>query len=670
MKRNLARHEVEASEGFESHQFSVEFSAEMFSLISDTLYSRPIEAIVRELSCNAFDSHVKAGTESTPFIIKCPTRMNTEFFVQDFGTGLTPKEIKEVYTVVFKSDKTHTNDMTGCFGVGSKSPFSYTHQFAVESVVDGTKWIYSVYLDENRIPCISDLTKGGVETQDPDGVKISFDIKSNDIYSFEQAFKKSLKWFIDHPPTVKGTTIPELTFEQRGDDWGFINNASYYSTHYRNPYAVMGNVAYEIDPNQFDVDLPGSMVMWFELGELTPAASREYLQYDDRTINAISGKYERVIKELAKDAQDAVNQADNLFDARVIVRKLRDASSIGSEIAKTITWNGDKMSWSTSISPSSSGAKLWEYRAGSKRLVYGFPVKENAYLIVHDETYLKNKKTEYLSEQDHSKYYYVASGMSSDEIAEFAENVGLKKGQYLLTSEMSRPPTHQNSANKSSSAQRAGAFWKFDCPSSSYGTKMADYWEKHVDDLADFAYYVKRKANKPFNGDGNLMAGPESLARKVRHLESLGVEVVIYATTESRMDKIPDNWKDFHQAYDEFMSWVEVNTNANYSFILQTFSNDYDFSIIRQISRYKNIDDPRFEEIKLALQEWENGKDGHRMLVKKGRPDYNSYKTSDLRVTAQSIADDYPLLGEVRYAHKVSDELVEYINLKYNQESN
>ena len=45
----------------DSSAFTIRTSAKAFKVLSDNLYSDKITAVIRELSCNAYDSHVQAG---------------------------------------------------------------------------------------------------------------------------------------------------------------------------------------------------------------------------------------------------------------------------------------------------------------------------------------------------------------------------------------------------------------------------------------------------------------------------------------------------------------------------------------------------------------------------------------------------------------------------------
>ena len=69
-------------------EFRIRNSAKAFKILSDGLYSNKIRAIVRELSCNAVDSHVAADKENVPFEVHLPTMLEPWFSVKDFGIGL------------------------------------------------------------------------------------------------------------------------------------------------------------------------------------------------------------------------------------------------------------------------------------------------------------------------------------------------------------------------------------------------------------------------------------------------------------------------------------------------------------------------------------------------------------------------------------------------------
>ena len=111
----------------------------MFKLLLNNLYSQPVAAILRELSCNAIDAHVSVGNLN-PFHMQLPTLLNSNFVIRDFGPGLDEEEINLYLNTLFSSSKTQSNDFIGSFGLGSKVAFSLVSSFNIESYKDCTKY--------------------------------------------------------------------------------------------------------------------------------------------------------------------------------------------------------------------------------------------------------------------------------------------------------------------------------------------------------------------------------------------------------------------------------------------------------------------------------------------------------------------------------------------------
>mgnify|MGYP000694507503 CR=1 FL=1 len=126
---------AEGLEG-ERESFTIEANGKAFRTLIDGLYSNKIQAVCRELSSNAQDSHIDAG-QTRPFEVSIPTSLDPVFRVRDFGTSLSHEDVMFLYTRIFKSTKETTNDQTGALGLGSKSPFAYTDTFSVVAYLNG-----------------------------------------------------------------------------------------------------------------------------------------------------------------------------------------------------------------------------------------------------------------------------------------------------------------------------------------------------------------------------------------------------------------------------------------------------------------------------------------------------------------------------------------------------
>ena len=107
-----------------------------FFLLSSTLYKEPYRAIIRELVSNAIDASKQLPIEEQKdVILHIPSNIsNQEFYVQDFGIGMSLEQVINIYGNYFASNKQNDANSIGGFGLGGKTPFIY-----VKNKPDGFK---------------------------------------------------------------------------------------------------------------------------------------------------------------------------------------------------------------------------------------------------------------------------------------------------------------------------------------------------------------------------------------------------------------------------------------------------------------------------------------------------------------------------------------------------
>jgi HSP90 family molecular chaperone len=204
----------------ETRDFKIKASGEIFQMFSSTLYSNKPRAILRELGCNAYDSHVANGNQDKPFEVTLPTQWEPTLEIRDFGTGLSHEDMMELYSTYFESTKRDSNDYTGAFGIGSKSPFSYTDQFTVVSIFGGEKRTYIASLSDEGTPTLSSV--GCVASSEPTGLAVRMAIGPNDMATFQGEALDVYSYFRTIP-ILKGAKEavikPEYTSQEKGL-WG------------------------------------------------------------------------------------------------------------------------------------------------------------------------------------------------------------------------------------------------------------------------------------------------------------------------------------------------------------------------------------------------------------------------------------------------------------------
>lgn len=200
MKVQQANHRLEIG-GMDSpvSKAKIMATAGMFKIMYDKLYTYKEEAILRELLANAWDAHVAAGNTDTPIEIHLPTELEPWFEIKDFGTGLAPEHVHRMYDYG-ATDKDHSSEFIGGFGIGAKTPLCLTDQFSVVTRWHGAKHTYQVFLDSDGTP--SCMSVGQRDTDEPNGVTIHVPISPsawNTQDSFQTAFKR-LYPFVPTPP--------------------------------------------------------------------------------------------------------------------------------------------------------------------------------------------------------------------------------------------------------------------------------------------------------------------------------------------------------------------------------------------------------------------------------------------------------------------------------------
>lgn len=306
--------------GLVAKAFGVTASNKTFSILSSVIYKNPILAIVRELSCNAYDAHVAAKTVDKPFDIRIPSKLDPMFSIRDYGTGISVEDVFSIYAVYFESTKATSNQFTGALGLGSKSPLSYTNTFSVKSHINGETSVFTVFVDDEGIPSISHLST--LISDEPTGFEVSFAVKRIDIDDFVTAVASFYSTYPAVLPKIHGTTDVIVTKNPRyhieGKSWYFDadRNGNCTSNRYANATVVQGNVPYPIrldnlkDSAEFaalPLDIQSaveemcssSLVFIVDIGTVKFAASREELQYTTATVKTVIDALIKIVQEAA-----------------------------------------------------------------------------------------------------------------------------------------------------------------------------------------------------------------------------------------------------------------------------------------------------------------------------------------------------------------------------------
>lgn len=401
------------------HRFQIVATGSAFKILSDSLYTHKVDAVVREISCNAFDAHVMSNVRDKPFVVTLPTPTHPRFIVRDFGPGLSKTKFVEVYTSYFQSTKQDSNDFIGCLGLGSKTPFIMSPCFTVHSYHDGHEQVWQAFVNDTGEP---DVQLISVHPSDElSGLKvvvpIGHDMQPAQLKGlcdeFSKVASRIYKWFKVPPVVTKGDQVTSMKFPYHLDPADYraipvpVNGRTAYawfptkttvqsSEHSNTILVKMGNVVYpynleEANVTRFagDVDrvqklvkhTRGSqfntkthpLVLELNIGDVSVAPSREALSLSTNTeqvvLTALINGYDVMASERQKEINNAktVYEKCNLYySIPSIIRTAYNITVDGRTLTGKGNWDFIPSSSTTSVYPlrEIDSTNLWlRYRA-------------------------------------------------------------------------------------------------------------------------------------------------------------------------------------------------------------------------------------------------------------------------------------------------------------------
>lgn len=350
-------------------KFKIGNLGRILGILRSQMYSNNIKAIAREISSNARDAHREIGTPERPIEIHIPNSMDPLFRVKDYGPGIDPDRMEHVFIQYGTSTKDDSDEETGGFGLGAKTPFAYTDQFQITTVTpDGSsniKRVYVAFIDESEAGKMRLMAEA--PTDEECGTEISFEVKEEEFYRFSEASLEVCQHW-DPRPEFTGRTVPEWAEEERklflsGPGWKMFKNEgrdNYYHHNRNQPsVAIVDGILYPININNIECVKDGDdyigdnnyaqlmnkgLQLSFNTGEVTLVPSREELKYDAITQAAIKDRLDAVMVEVQKFLVQKVNDCDSYVGAVGAYREFK--SYLGFAIPKDFKaeWKGNAVS--------------------------------------------------------------------------------------------------------------------------------------------------------------------------------------------------------------------------------------------------------------------------------------------------------------------------------------
>lgn len=335
----------------ETQNFGIGNASVVIDILRNRMYKHKIQTMVQEYISNARDAHREIGKVDNNFTVTIPTELNPVFKVRDFGPGITPDRMANVFIMYGASTKRDSNTQTGGFGLGAKSAWSYTDSFTITTYVDGIRRSYVAHTgvsNNGRLDLISTDTVIG----EKNGTEIQVAVQRNDVREFRDAVFRAT-YFWKEKPVVKGhLDMPTLVEGLKiGNDFeaiegrlipDYIEGRQSYGFG-NGPLIVIDSIPYSVDSkllakcptlNKLTSFVRRKVVLYIDNGVVEVSASREEIADSDKTKAALEKLATKVFMEIKTQIAKEFGGVANTGEYISVYQKLNSAFNVESGFAK------------------------------------------------------------------------------------------------------------------------------------------------------------------------------------------------------------------------------------------------------------------------------------------------------------------------------------------------
>lgn len=368
-------------------------AAHIMSLLTD-LYSDPNLAVLREYSSNAIDSHKEVlgkmpqGAIIRPVEITLPSSLSSNFIVQDWGTGMSTDDIRDIYSSYGKSTKQRDFNQIGAFGLGCKSALTLTQQFTINSVKNGQKTVAIISRGEDGVGEVNIVSS--TDTTEPNGVKVTIPIpRVSDFLGKVHNF-----FYTWEPGTVlvdgkqPSSMVSDGFVESQSGMFMYAFNDTIKNYDVSRGFnVILGGISYPVSFNDVwgwgynnDSDAAratastGSFYVEIPIGSVDLTPSREGLRYSQRTTKFLKEIMKTVSAEVFKMSTEEIENAPTRKDALINAARF-SAYRRNFKNVPTAKWNGevippaiDVSGLQISLAPDYARAKTNRYQVSTFRI--------------------------------------------------------------------------------------------------------------------------------------------------------------------------------------------------------------------------------------------------------------------------------------------------------------
>jgi hypothetical protein len=367
----------------------------LMEAISVRMYTDPLTAVVREISCNAVDANKDAGRGHVPIRIYLPNKaikedkvphkdqLENHLVIEDDGNGISPEGMR-IFTTIMESTKRDSNNLIGGYGLGSKSPFSITNIFDIITNHEGIQYAYTCAVDNGLPKCLLHYTRSTTEV----GTSIRIPIINDEYLSrLKKIVINTCAWF-DVAPVFNSNSMNETVREIR-EYLNYDLSKPYYTIPildepnqkkinyvyqdtglrypelkyrgYLSPVFIIGGVPYTITDDKVAktlvnainstipqpflrgieplIDTVPNLVIPIPIGVIDLSVQRETPIWNEKTINYLRNKMVEVFTSLIGERNKTLDEAASLEKAYTIAETWQFTKEFSW---KGITYNADQ----------------------------------------------------------------------------------------------------------------------------------------------------------------------------------------------------------------------------------------------------------------------------------------------------------------------------------------
>jgi len=469
----------------------------------------------------------------------------------------------------------------------------------------------------------------------------------------------------------------------KGSDWAIFGKSNV-------SVAIMGNIGYPIDNHWYDNSditsaLSCGIEIDFNIGDLEISASREKLQYTDRTKSAIKNKLIRIVKEVSDDLNSRFKNCATYFDACKLYGTIVDYGSnlyvLRNMVKSSLTFKGNRITGSNIRFNNTSDFNVRHYDFSFR----GQKVRscECNQIVCDDKTVLIHNDLSIASGINNRVYnlvsagkrVYVLSGNPAGKAAFFAET-NLEDSNFTLLSSYPKVSLASN-PNYAKNSKHSSKEFVFDFSlTKNWSHKRSEFWQtENVDIENDSGVYVVINSFLYSNESGNF-CDPWHLRETINNLSVFGIKIPkIYGFKIAKKQEVEKNknmvlvWDYINKELLEYFNQNKIaqkvadrleydnNANPNWFYFLNYCMNSSKSKISKNTLFSDVAEKYAYMMHKADQKVLENATKYSHLFKSTCTPKH------DLKDAIEKVESKYPLFKHI-YWGTINDykDIVEYVN--------